>query len=510
MAISFSKYVDITSGVGAGASVKNRELIGRIFTTNELLANDTLMEVTSADDVGNFFGTSSEEYKRALFYFSWISKLTTRAKKLGFCRYTTAGSKAKIIGQNVHDYAINLINYTQISDGHIAIKMSDGDSVWEAHVEVDFSNITNMAEVAAEIQNKLRPIVPSTLEAAKDLTVRFDAVKQNFILEMGHNGKLTELTMLNGSDGTDVMLAAILGWDAPTYDLGGDGEDPIDTIQRSANASSNFGSFLLMGTPTMSDIISIAGWNASQNVMYQYYVAVNSESDYAAYFNALAGFAGTGVTNTAPGEYHEMIPMIIMAATDYNRRNSAQNYMYQTFAATPTVSETVLSNQLDALRINYYGRTQTAGQNIDFYQRGLLMGGATAPVDMNTYANEQWLKDVMGSEVMGLLLAMPEISKNTSGRSQLISILQVGIGKALYNGVISVGKELNTTQKMYITEVTGDELAWAQVQNIGYWLNCWFEEYTTTDGRVEYKAVYLLLYSKDDVIRKVEGTNTLI
>ena len=58
--------------------------------------------------------------------------------------------------------------------------------------------------------------------------------------------------------------------------------------------------------------------------------------------------------------------------------------------------------------------------------------------------------------------------------------------------------------------MTDDELAWHQVQNIGYWVYCEMQQTVTTDGRTEYKAVYTLIYSKDDVVRKVEGTHVLI
>jgi len=33
---------------------------------------------------------------------------------------------------------------------------------------------------------------------------------------------------------------------------------------------------------------------------------------------------------------------------------------------------------------------------------------------------------------------------------------------------------------------------------------------TTADGRNEWKATYILIYAKDDVVRKIEGTHTLI
>ena len=82
--------------------------------------------------------------------------------------------------------------------------------------------------------------------------------------------------------------------------------------------------------------------------------------------------------------------------------------------------------------------------------------------------------------------------------------------QALFNGVISVEKPLTTVQKLYITEITGDDLAWHQVQNAGYWVDAVMQSYVTEDARTEWKCVYTLVYSKDDAIRKVEGSHILI
>jgi hypothetical protein len=205
-----------------------------------------------------------------------------------------------------------------------------------------------------------------------------------------------------------------------------------------------------------------------------------------------------------------MIPMMILAATDYTKRNAVQNYMFQQFNVTPSVKTTTKSNALDLVRTNYYGRTQTAGQTIDFYQRGVLMGGITAPVDMNVYANEQWLKDACGASLMELLTALPRISANAKGRIQILAQLQSVIESAVFNGTISIGKTLSQTQKAFIGEQTGDLEAWRQVQNIGYWLDVVMQSYVTQDGRTEFKAVYTLIYSKDDAIRKIEGNHQLL
>jgi len=160
--------------------------------------------------------------------------------------------------------------------------------------------------------------------------------------------------------------------------------------------------------------------------------------------------------------------------------------------------------------VNYYGNTQQAGQVLNFYQRGTLTGASQDPVDQNVYANEMWLKDACGAAIMALLLSLSKVSANKIGIAQILSILQTAIDLALFNGTISVGKPLNQTQKLYVTNITGDNTAWQQVQDIGYWSGCVLEEVVTTDSRSEWVAVYTLIYAKDDVIRKVEGRHILI
>jgi hypothetical protein len=210
-----------------------------------------------------------------------------------------------------------------------------------------------------------------------------------------------------------------------------------------------------------------------------------------------------------PSQYPEMFPMMILAATNYNNLNSVQNYMFQQVAGlTPTVTSDSLSATMDGYGINYYGQTQTAGQFLSFYQRGVMMGLPVDPLDQNVYANEQWLKDAASAALMNLLLALPQIPANSQGRTQILSILQSVINQALNNGTISVGKTLNTTQQLYIAQVTGDPNAAYQVQTTGYWVNCVIVPSTTNP--VTYTAQYILVYSKDDVIRMIDGTHDLI
>src|SRR5579863_6929034 len=87
MAISLTRYVSITSGVGAGTVVPTRALVARLFTANTLLPPQSFISFTTASEVGSYFGFSSEEYLRAVFYFSWISKNITQPQSIQFARF---------------------------------------------------------------------------------------------------------------------------------------------------------------------------------------------------------------------------------------------------------------------------------------------------------------------------------------------------------------------------------------------------------------------------------------
>lgn len=495
MTISFTRYIDIVSGVGAGTVVNRRELIGRIFSTNGLIPTKTLIEFTTLKDIATYFGTDSTEYKRASFYFSWVSKNITSPNKLGFYRWTDANIAPVIFGGRL---TTTLTEMKDIEDGAFTLTMG---AITHTLTAIDFSGAASLAAVAAILQTKIR--AADANNQWDQSTVTYDATRGAFNFQGGLPEAAAISTALAGS-GTEILH--VINWAASDGAILSDGalaETITEVLTESADASDNFGSFLFIPALDDDEIVEAAEWNDAQNVKFIYLprvLAADSETLSA----ALENIGGVGVT-LAPlsDEYPEQLPMNILAATDYNRRNSAQNYMFQKADLTASVTTDANADIYDGLRINYYGVTQTAGQYLAFYQRGVLMGLDTDPRDMNTYANEIWLKDAIGAALMELLLALPEVPANQKGQGEILAVLQTIINQALFNGVISIGKPLTQTQKAYILEITGDERAWFQVQNAGYWV------YVVMVPE-QNKATYTLVYSKDDVIRKIEGSDILI
>ena len=508
MSISFRKYVLIVSGVAAGAAVRARNLILRVFTSNEFVPTQGILEFTDQTQVGDYFGFDSREYKIAVFYFGWISKVITRAKKIAFAYYSGEEQPPKIFG---HGGNRNIDDWTGLSNGSFTITIN-GDTL-----ELDGLSFNDGPESMADIAE----IIQQAIESASgdepmwtSCSVTFNATTGSMDFVGGEAG-YASISAAPNESGENIL--DMMGWGIQgVFSYGIGFEEPVGAVARSAGVSNDFGSFTFepaldtnSGTEFDYDI-AVAAWNMAENILYQYLVPTPLATA-EAMAAALANYGGTAVTvNEEEDEFSHIIPGIILAATDYNRRASTSNYMYNQFATSVSVSDTGVSDTLDAARVNYYGETQQAGQQLAFYQRGVLMGIAPSPLDQNVYANEQWLKDAAGVACIRLLLALPKVSANSTGRGQVMGSLLAVIATALKNGTISIGKPFDAVQKAYITEQTDDELAWHQVQNIGYWLDAYPESYVAESGVTEWKMVYVLIYSKDDCIRKVEGSHQLI
>jgi len=501
MAISFKRYVDITSGVGGGAAVRQRDLILRLFSSNTLVPVGTVLEMTSADDVGTYFGTSSPEYLRAVFYFGFVSKNITAPNKISFSRWASVAAAPKIYGVQA---TYTAAQFSSIDDGSLHLELGSHEADLTG---LDFTSVTTLSQVAAVLQTAIRAVSAGGAQWTS-ATVTYDATERRFELVGGATGA-GPVSVSAAATGTPV--ATLLGWSSlAIYSPGAAAEEPLEAFIASVGVSNNFGSFAFIDTITSDQVTAVATQNDTYNVSFIYTVGI-AAADAADYYAELSGLSGVAIT-VAPlsTEYPELLPAAVLAATDYSRRNSVQNYMFQQATLTPSVTTDALADTLDSVRANWYGQTQTAGQYISFYQRGVMMGLATDPVDMNTYANEIWFKDAAGAAIMTQLLSAARVPANDAGRIQLLAVLQTVIEQATFNGTISIGKALTTAQKLAIGNLTGDDQAWQQVYRIGYWLDVVIQSYTTESSTTEYKAVYTLIYSKDDAIRKVEGSHVLI
>jgi len=506
--ISQSRYIKIVSGVGAGAVVAQRQLLMRVITQNAQLPPGLVAEFANAESVGAYFGTGTEEYKRAVAYFSFISKAITSPPRISYARWVSEPIPPMIVGDTIEK---QLSSFAGITNGSLSLKTAAATQV--DITGLDFSAAVDLAAVAALIQTAIRAEDDPQLLTA---TVTFNTNTNQFTL-MGStpgSGTLTAVATGGADDISDE-----LGWTTGgTIIVAGQGAvTAAESVGASADISNNFGSFVYVtpATPmTNDDIKEIAEWTDLQNNLFLYSLATPL-SNLETLFALIKGYSGVAInilSTTQANDFIEQSPCEILAATDYDAPGASQNYMFYQFPKRNiTVSDDNTANTVDKSRGNYIGVTQSAGQQIAFYQRAVLCGGSTAAVDMNTFANEMWLKSAFTAAFFSLFLNVPQVPADPVGEAMLLGVMNPVITLAKINGSISAGKAINAVQQQYITQISGDPNAWRQVQTLGYWLNISFSSRTNPDnGLTEWIAKYQFIYSKADAIRAVIGSDVMI
>lgn len=504
MPISQSKYVAITSGIGGASAASRKDLGLRLFTSNALFPINTVLEFTSALDVANYAGSTSTEAKIAAAYFGWVSKSINSPRKISFMG-ANLNATAPFLRSTQELNALG--TFTAITNGSMVVSLGGETYTLSS---LDFSSATSYADIASTLETAINANTAGG-DVYTAATVVYNATTSSFILTGGETGAAIDYAT-EAASGTDV--SAVIGWSESTNPIISQGTTVTsltDILNTSIELSDNFGSFAFVGLDTTAEQINEIGtWNDNQNYQYMYCGDVGA-NNYNNIIAVAANHQGMAINyNVNYGDSSSLpaylMPATIFAATDYTHVNGTVNYMFQVFPNQPiAVTTNALANTFDPLHINYNGQTQKAGQKIEFYQDGYLADGT----DIGVYANEIWLKDAMITELLNLELAVEKIPANIDGIGQIEATLEGVIDEALDNGTIMPGKELTNTQKAYITQITGDNTAWQRVQLNGYVLTVEISQ-QVINGATKYIAEYTLVYSKGDVIRKVEGRHILI
>ena len=501
MAISIKKYINIVSGVGAGTSVRTKDLILRVFTQSQFISPNTVIECESAEDVAEVFGYGSEEHKRATFYFSYISKTITAPKKISFFRDTTTDVDMAIFGESK-----NQMFETYKNIGIKKLYLLINDTEFEFSVDFD-DTILTLSDVATAIETEILSIGFGN-DYLKNSTVVWNATRKSF--DFKSNSNLTGDIKFD-LEKSDAIFSA-LGWNAKAILIDGQESQSLsEMLDVSFDISTNFATFIYLRDLSLDEKEEAGKWANAQNVECGFVTTTNYDLADVTYERLnLIGGVSLELDNKNNDDYYDMLLPMMIASIDYKATNGTINTMFKDFKVTKNVSKTSDAKYLDARRVNYVGETQTAGQSFAFYQNGFMLGTSSDPLSQNVYFNEVWFKDYVRANILEAFLNLSKISWNEEGRGILLSVLANCINLAKKNGVVSIGKPLNNTQKLYIKQVTNEDEAWREIQDNGYWLDVSLQYDTDTQGIVTHKAVYKLLYSKDDVIRKVEASHILL
>lgn len=495
MAISLDFYVDINSATVGDDTLPARSLAPRIYTTNPRVPYQTTLEYQRRETVAAELGTDSDEYAIASYIFGWTGKQAESVRRLSFARWPDVAIAPTVYGASGPQL---LSTYSAISDGGFVLTLGDTTVTLSG---IDFSTATSISDVAGVIETAIQAADASTMFTAA--TVEWDAAFQQFVLTGGDTGTAA-IDVQPAASGTD--LSVLLGFlTGARLSHGSDALSITDMMTESADRNNNFGSFYFLPELSEAEHQEASRWQYDQNFKFLYLSRVTN-TDAATLSDSLSANQGTVLTlSETAGEYPELLPGLVLGATRYDRANSTVNYMYQTDdRLTASVTSNTQKNVYDQLNVNYMGQVQNAGTYRAFYQQGVCVDGTA----INVYANEIWLQEQCRVTLFNLLLTLNKVSWNETGEDQVRTQLEsdgAPIELALESGVISVNKPIDVTTRQFITNQTGDDTAWQTVQNQGYWLD------VTTSGNANSPVIeYTLIYSQDDVVRRIDGAHQLV
>ena len=501
MPISQNKYIDVTTYAVTDNDLNRKSMVTRIFTPNELIPNNTIIVFYNAEAVKTYFGATSDEYKFAKKYFDYIKDSSSASKEISFVRYTTSAVAAQLIATK---QSATLEQFKAVTAGSLHISIN---GVGTDLTEIDLSSCADMASVASALQTAIRAYTVGE-EAFTAASVAYDSTKGIFKLTGGIAGDCSIEAASAAASGTD--LSALLKWNIenkPVISIGVNARTLTQFLDNNSQLSNNFGSFAFFGITNQADIVEIAQWNHNKNVQYMYSLSVNA-NNYEAIQEAVKNFDGVALTYDIHNDMAYYMPMVLMAITDYDETDGVINYMFKKFPNDlPSVVDDATSDTLDNLKINYLGSTSQNNTTLSFYQPGFLQGSIP---DMSVYANEIWLKDYVVTSGLQLLINKKRVPANNNGKNMFIAVLQDVANKAINNGTIDLGKTLNASEISYVTSIAnGDVSAYKIVEQNGYWYNVDIVKENVGDT---YKNVlkYILLYTKGESIRKIEGSHILV
>ena len=328
-----------------------------------------------------------------------------------------------------------------------------------------------------------------------------------------------------------------------------EGESPEEAIVRINGLTNNFGGFMFVDSAkfTVSQMEKVVEYVDGLDHKYEFGIAFPCEVDASdsdsdsdeeiagttpigecnardfvkklSKGQTLPEYAGTSVwlghntdedENGAAVEVNSAIaafmPLAILGAVRYDGNNTVTNYMYKQFAGQKFTVDTVdEADEYDKYCVNYIGLVQANGDRKAFTQQGFNINGEA----INTYCNEMWLKSEISTALLNLFLTTEVVEADADGQVLVTNTIASVVGRALNNGTIAIGKTLDDAQKTAIYQITQDNEAWRNVQDAGYYLTVTIRR-VTENGKSFYKAFYLLVYSKDDAILKVEGQHALV
>lgn len=451
MSIPASHIVKVMPRVISGGS-NDLEMNGLIITETQLIpADEQLLDFTSAETVGSYFGLDSEEYKAAIVYFNGFDNRSVSPRKLFIGRRIAEDAPAWLRG-GVLDRSLHL-SLSAITDGALKVTV-DGSVV--SLGGVSFSGCQSLSQAAAALEAAFASV-------GCPAKVSYSSVTRAMTITSPTSGNGSGMAFAGVSaTGTDLAaLFRLTESDGAVRSPGMAGMSRDEQMTAFRARSENWVSFTSLSEDA-EEIMALAKW-ANDNYGWLY-VAHSSDvtiTQPGVVSDPASRLKDAGLDNTTIVYGSLAYAAFIMgsiASVDWLRRNGSVTFAFKRQKGlAATVSDEATAAVLESKNCNYMGDFATRNAEFVFLYPASLSASDYGFID--PYINAVWLNNRIQVALMDGLSRNGRVPYNERGYTMIRSWLMGPVNQAMNNAAIEPGIELSESQKSELFNEAGTDIA---------------------------------------------------
>lgn len=459
MAISASQIVQVQPRILSGTG---NDLVfnGLVLDKSSLLPTAEPVAFGSADAVGEYFGTESDEYKFASVYFGGYTNSQIKPSLLYLYRLCPDGAAPFVRGESLKP-AEALTEIKKINLGTFNFTLNGSEVILS---DVDLSAVTSLSDAATVLNQAL-------LDKSAAATVTFSSLTNSFTLAGTEIGKEKSVSKPTGT------VADAFGLSAETsiVSAGADAMSVTATMNELTAKFQNFVTFTTLEEPSDEDALLLAQWvsaNASAGTMYLYVIWDSAKANLDANNKTVIAekireLNATGVCVVYPKATIAAFVMGTAASIAWDQANGTITFAFKAQSGLGAdVTNTQDSIALLAHGVNYIGNYATRNDSFVFFYNGQMFGEWSW---IDTYLNACYLCNKLQVQLMAMFTSNRRIPYTQEGYAIIRANCRDVIESAINNGVINKGVTLSNAQKSVLTSELGGDFS-DEIYNNGYYL----------------------------------------
>lgn len=472
-AIDIGLYIPVTNTVDNPLN-NAKSFAGLALTINSLIPTTSpILQFKSLEDVGDYFGTSSNEYASARKYFASCVTAINFPPYIYFGRLILEDVSPYMRSGTYSNPAAKLVELKAITAGVLTVVV---DTVSYTTTAINLSTATSLSEVGILITEAV--IAAHAVLGTKTFDIGYNSNGYMVAIQ----GEVGDTATIGYFSSTTTNLATILQFTAATNAILSQGADAMSITENlellNGDFTDQFSIYFVddLGA-ALTDVenLELAQWVSDQgdkfwSIVWSNEVALESLTDTTSiwYLVNQAGINNCSIFDEVLYNNSDRASAAsgIFASVDLTQPNSAITLAWkQQDGLLPSVTNTRIADILDQKGINYYGKVASTGSSLtqNFFYPGAISGKWTF---VDNLVAAVWIAYQCQFQTEDLFLSVGQVSIDPDGQGQVRSGLNVALEGSKANGIVVTGLTFDNATSIEIKTTFGIDSI--ELTNNGY------------------------------------------